>query len=248
MRAKAEYAIGRLGGYRGLPKNFGPFPTKAGQHQMATSPATAARYYEYLSGSDRLLARARDFICPLAPIIRRIPRNALHLDIGCGRGFLLGAAAVEKNTQSIGCELSESAVVAAKRLTTSLATKSDCHVPDVVQASTPEQWPIGPFDVVTIVDVLHHVPPPDQPALLIAAARRVRPGGLLLFKDIAFRPRWKRAMSTLHDLIVAQQLVHFLPLDQSTTVLRLQGLDLVETERYAVLWYAHELALLHRPI
>jgi methylase of polypeptide subunit release factors len=65
----------------------------------------------------------RAFICPTGPILNRIPTNSTHLDIGCGRGLLLAAAAVERRTRSIGCDTSKRATIAAANLTASLAAE-----------------------------------------------------------------------------------------------------------------------------
>lgn len=52
-----------------------------------------------------------------------------------------------------------------------------------------------PFDLVVVVDVLHHVPDGDRAALLADAAALTAPGGLVAVKD------WERG-HTLSDLIV----------------------------------------------
>jgi 2-polyprenyl-3-methyl-5-hydroxy-6-metoxy-1,4-benzoquinol methylase len=214
---------------------------------MATLPTLGERRYHYMGGFDGRLARLRELICPLAPILRRIPRGATHLDVGCGRGILLVVAAVEKGTRSVGFDSSSHSVTAADRLCTRLTCTTRCERPTVVCAKARKAWPDGAFDVVTVVDVLHHIPVCDQPAFLAEVATHVKPGGLLIFKDMAMHPAWKRVLNTLHDLVVARQLVRYVPLQRVTAILCERGLELTETENYSALWYAHELALLRRP-
>jgi 2-polyprenyl-6-hydroxyphenyl methylase/3-demethylubiquinone-9 3-methyltransferase len=50
------------------------------------------------------------------------------------------------------------------------------------------------FDMVLLVDVLHHVPPAERTKLLALTAARLRPGGLLVVKD------WERGLNPAHLL------------------------------------------------
>jgi 2-polyprenyl-3-methyl-5-hydroxy-6-metoxy-1,4-benzoquinol methylase len=214
---------------------------------MSRQYVATEKPYGYFSGKEYWLARIRDFICPMAPIVQKIPERSTHLDIGCGRGVLLGVVTAERGTLSSGCEVSAAAVAAARCSLQRLASRLGCRAPNVVHTPSSHLWPPGPFDVVTIVDVLHHVAPTQQEVFLTAAARRVRNGGMLIFKDMALYPIWKRMMNTLHDLLFARQLVHYMSLDAVIALLRKEGLVLAETERYNALWYSHELAVLRRP-
>jgi hypothetical protein len=45
----------------------------------------------------------------------------------------------------------------------------------------------------------------DHAAVADALAQAVKPGGTLLIKDIAPRPRWKHKVNRLHDRIVARE-------------------------------------------
>ena len=58
------------------------------------------------------------------------------------------------------------------------------------------------FDGAFAVDVLHHVPAADHAALAAALKRALRPGGVLLVKDIARTPHWQHEFNRLHDRLV----------------------------------------------
>lgn len=55
------------------------------------------------------------------------------------------------------------------------------------------------WDAAIAVDVLHHVPDGDHHELAAALARALKPGGVLLVKDIARTPSWRHGVNRLHD-------------------------------------------------
>jgi SAM-dependent methyltransferase len=72
------------------------------------------------------------------------------------------------------------------------------------QSAAGGELPRGPFDVGSLIDVMHHVPPVEQQGLFAGAAKRVRPGGVF-YKDMRVKPRWKAWANRLHDLALARQ-------------------------------------------
>ncbi len=62
-----------------------------------------------------------------------------------------------------------------------------------------------------MVDMMHHVPVGIRKALFEAAIDRVAPGGVLIYKDMRRRPRWRAAMDQLHDLVLARQWINHCP-------------------------------------
>lgn len=95
------------------------------------------------------------------------------LDIGCGTGFLLERLA-ERGFSGIGVDLSpESVEITRARLAELGVAERLCA--EVGSAYDP---PGGPFDLVTITDVLEHL---EDPRACLAAARdRLAPGGVVV--------------------------------------------------------------------
>ena len=194
--------------------------------------------YEHATLLQRVLSVGRPYICPPRPLHEAIPPGSSVLDIGSGMGLLLvGLAKAGAIARGVGCDPNEKAVSVARQASgkmngaalTFLTTRSNDDIPD------------GPFDVVTVVDVMHHVPPAGQEAFFAAAVDRVRPGGLLVYKDMTQSPWWMNWGNRLHDLVLARQWIHYVSLETVKRWSSARGLSLVNEARYSRFWYGHEL-------
>lgn len=124
---------------------------------------------EFTSGRESLLSRVRELNFRL--IARRIetltPPGQL-LDIGTGAGVFL-AVMRRRGWQVAGLEPHRESARGLREV----------HGFDVREGTleeAPEDW--GPFDVVTMLDVIEHLP--DPAAALAQAGRLLRPGGVLV--------------------------------------------------------------------
>lgn len=200
----------------------------------------AVRLYAGVPGTVALLQRHRHRVAPVADVLRLVPAGSSVLDVGCGGGLLLNALAGAGAIRSgLGIDSAAAAIEAARRAAGNLPAGGVRPRFEVrpVQAGLPE----GPFDAVLLVDVLHHVPPADQEAAFRAAAARLAPGGVLVCKDMCARPLWRAGMNRLHDLLLARQWVHHVPVDRIDGWARALGMARVHASRRHVLWYGHDL-------
>lgn len=206
--------------------------------------ASAARLYVGGPRLARVFQRLRPRICPFEALLALVPAGARVLDIGCGSGLFLGLLAAHGRLGAgVGIDRDARALAVAGAMRATL--------PDPVALrfapGDAGDLPPGSFDVVALIDVLHHVPPAAQAAVLAGAAARVAPGGLLLCKDIARRPRWRALMNRLHDLLLARQWVHHPDGAALAAACAGAGLIVERRERIDRWWYAHELIVARRP-
>jgi 2-polyprenyl-3-methyl-5-hydroxy-6-metoxy-1,4-benzoquinol methylase len=199
----------------------------------------------------RLLQRWRVAVCPLEAVVDEVPRGSRVLDVGCGGGLLLGLLhQTGRLREGVGFDVSAPAIDVAQRMAARVqggGRGADARL-EFQRCRAEDDWPDGVFDVVTMVDVLHHVDPAAQRAFFERAAARVRPGGLLVYKDMAPRPRWRAWANRLHDLVMARQWIHEIDARDAESCARACGFAVSRAERINRLWYAHDLRVFEKAV
>lgn len=207
--------------------------------------ATARRLYEAAPRRARTLQSLRPFICPFEDLLKWIPPRGRVLDVGCGAGLFLGlVGSARPDVTGIGFDADASAIAAAEGM-------AGRHFPDgrirFEHSAVGDAWPQGPFDVVGMIDVLHHIPPAAQREVIAAAFAHVGPGGLFVYKDMADKPFFRAWWNRLHDMLVARQWIHYRPVGEVEAWLRGMGAEIVERSSRALGLYGHELIVAKRP-
>jgi 2-polyprenyl-6-hydroxyphenyl methylase/3-demethylubiquinone-9 3-methyltransferase len=136
-----------------------------------------------------------DWIDRIAPLAgRRV------VDVGCGGG-ILSEAMLAKGARVVGIDLSEKALAVARLHALEVGSSVDYRLipaEDLALASP------GEFDVVTCMELLEHVPDPQQ--TVRACAQLARPGGHVFFSTIHRNPK-----SFLFAIVGAEYLLRLLP-------------------------------------
>ena len=204
----------------------------------------AREYYSECPPAYRSLQTLRPRICPFAEIIAAVPKGARVLDVGCGGGvFLALLTHFDTTCTGSGIDTNPTAIAAAQEM--------QAHHPQGQALSfeslrIDQPWPKGPYDVVSMIDVLHHVPPGTWKDVICMAAERVQPGGIFLVKEMASRPLWFALASKIHDLLVAREWIHLIPFDLMRGLAEGCGLTLETEQRIDMLWYRHELTVFRK--
>jgi 2-polyprenyl-3-methyl-5-hydroxy-6-metoxy-1,4-benzoquinol methylase len=148
---------------------------------------------------------ARLIVLPMGPLAAEFRRlDGRVLGVGSGHGLLARwLAELNPGVSVDGVDLDPDRVAIAAA-TEQRSPRVRLRVQDVRALDEREA-----FDAVAAVDLIHHVPLADHAALLEALARALKPGGTLLIKDVARTPRWKHAVNSLHDRLVAGESTTF---------------------------------------
>jgi 2-polyprenyl-3-methyl-5-hydroxy-6-metoxy-1,4-benzoquinol methylase len=186
----------------------------------------------------------RPYICPLHALIDFIPKNAALLDVGCGAGlFIALLARLGRIDSAVGFDADHRAICAAQSVARNLPNSArlcfeqqDVHAP----------WPAKCFDIVCLIDVLHHVPPWQHADLITVAAQHVSPGGIFLYKDMTRRPRWRAWANRAHDLLLARQWINYARINDVIRWATSAGLRLDQRGNLNMLWYGHEWCVFRR--
>lgn len=207
--------------------------------ERTASLAWAAELYRGQRGLKVALQILRPRICPFDAMIRALPEGSDVLDVGCGAGLFLGLAARSgKLRYGVGFDSDARALAIAQ----SLVLPSDSGARLVFRhLQVEDRWPEGAFDVVSMIDVMHHVPVSVRPKIFIAAAAALKEGGLFLYKDISAADRPRAFMNRVHDLVLARQWVTYSSAGDIRQMALAQGLAERSYEKIDLYWYGHDL-------
>ncbi|WP_405536425.1 class I SAM-dependent methyltransferase [Streptomyces sp. NBC_00075] len=110
-------------------------------------------------------------------ILRQLPRRyGRALDVGCGSGDLVRLLAARSTSSVLGVD-SDAAIIDRARELTSPAAPVTFAAVDAMTG-----LPEGPYEVITCVAAVHHLPYVDALALF---RRRLAPGGTLVVVGLA---------------------------------------------------------------
>lgn len=190
----------------------------------------------------------RPYICPFEAIIPHVRPGASVLDVGSGAGiFLAMLAGTLADLNGIGFDSSAVAIETALRMTDEAKLLAPKVKLRFLKLSAAEPWPEGRFDVVSLLDVLHHVHPAQQESVFKQAAQHLAPNGTLIYKDMADSPAIPAAMNRLHDLLLARQWIQYAPIQDVERWGRECHLTLSHSEDLSRLWYHHQLRVFRKP-
>ncbi len=139
-------------------------------------------------------------------LVRRwLPERARILDVGCAAGYFLRVAARDgHDVRGI-----EPSAAIAREAVRELG-EDRIHVGDLQTAPVERGFAPGAFDLITLWDVIEHVPDPQ--AMLARVRELLAPGGRLLLETQNVASRWARLLGRRwHHYKHEEHLYHFSP-------------------------------------
>jgi 2-polyprenyl-3-methyl-5-hydroxy-6-metoxy-1,4-benzoquinol methylase len=192
----------------------------------------------------RTMQRLRPHICPFEALLPLVPRRASVLDVGCGSGLFLGLLRYfDYGVNGFGFDSSRSAI----RCADAMAGRHGGGQLRFEWRPADREWPEGAFDVVSMIDVMHHIPRAFQHSAFRSAAERVAPGGMLLYKDMSDTPPLLAAANRLHDLAIAREWIHYVRIETVERWATSLGMTVEAPSSHRLLWYQHDLRVFGMP-
>ncbi|MHB9111736.1 MAG: class I SAM-dependent methyltransferase [Thermoleophilia bacterium] len=154
------------------------------------------RLYSGASRSVRAFLRCRVLLSDLEFIERHVSERGTIVDLGCGHGLFANLMTLRSTQRMVtGIDLDPDKIAVASE-TIGSRENIDFICADVFETNIPE------CDAITIVDVLYLLPQSEQLRILQECRRKLRKGGLLVWKAQERRPRWKFAWTWFQEMLV----------------------------------------------
>lgn len=155
-----------------------------------------------------------------------IPAGASYLDIGCGTGaLLLLAERLRQLRRATGLDPQ------ARSIAVATGANRAAHVEFHCTAEVPAAL-LADSEVISMIDVIHHVPPDGQLALLDHICRHAAPGARLIIKDLDPRPRWRALANRITDWLSTRSRVHYRSMGDVAAFLTANGFTVLQAEKW----------------
>jgi len=156
--------------------------------------------YDFLT---RMYARLRMILSPIVEIEGYVPKKGSILDLGCGSGIFANILSVGSPERKVfGVDLSVGRIKTARKL--SKGNPNLKFMTGDVNAT-----PFERFEIVTLVDLLHHMPYDEQDALVKKIYDKLDEDDVLIIKDLEKAPCWKYIFHYIQDSISCRARLYF---------------------------------------
>ena len=206
------------------PSHEGKAPVD-GSSAIRSVTDTYSDFAVWLYSKIRFLILRQPF---LDEIGQYLPRGGRILDFGCGFGlFSLYFALRAPSCHITGVDLNRRRIQHARDSAQKLGLSNvDYHEGSALEGREGEH-----FDAIYMLDLVHHLPAADVPEFLEKTRALLNPGGVLLLKDVADRPRYKMLFTLALDrLMVGREPIRYWPPAELTQLLEELGFS-VKTHR-----------------
>lgn len=179
----------------------------------------------------------------LEEIGQYLPQKGRVLDLGCGFGlFSLCYATLAPGRNITGIDLSAARIERARESARKLGLDNvHYEVANILEWERAEQ-----FNAIYLLDVIHHLPYDSVPQFLQKIRSLIAPGGRLIIKEVADRPRHKMLFALILDrLMVGMEPIRYWPPDELTQLVASLGFEVFHHRMTDILPYPHILYTAH---
>ncbi len=179
------------------------------------------------------LKTLRPFMCPFDIVLSHITNTNEKkiLDIGCGDCSFLLLINKYKNFKSLsGIDIN----ISEKTFNICKANNICVYKSNSLDVFNQEK-----YDVVTIIDVLHHIKIEERIYFIQGAFKLVKPGGQLVIKDMNDRPIFHALMNRIHDLIFARESINYFNFKELENYLESSDFNIIKRGKKIMFFYSH---------
>jgi 2-polyprenyl-3-methyl-5-hydroxy-6-metoxy-1,4-benzoquinol methylase len=193
---------------------------------------------------DQLKVHYRPLISPFDELINSLSNSESIFDIGCGSGQLaLLIAEFTKAKRIGGIEINETLVANADELLNEYRNRIDINFQIYDGKIIPNI--IGDYDVILLIDVLHHVPKEFQIKFLQEIFNKMNMGSHLIIKDINANSPFV-FFNKLHDLIFSQEIGNEVKLKSLAFEVNKIGFKILQSSKKQLYVYPHYTLILEK--
>lgn len=181
----------------------------------------------------------------LEEIGQYLPKDGKILDLGCGFGlFSLYFAALGPDRRITAVDLNAGRIEQASRSAAKLGLDNvEYTAMNVLDWASRED-----FDGIYFLDLVHHLPKDSVPVFLEKVRTLLKPGGVLVVKDVADRPYFKMLFTLILDrLMVGMEPIHYWPPAELARLLESLGFVVHRHRMTDILPYPHVLFIARLP-
>jgi 2-polyprenyl-3-methyl-5-hydroxy-6-metoxy-1,4-benzoquinol methylase len=186
---------------------------------------------------DKLKIKYRPVICPFDDLLKYISDKESLFDVGCGSGqFCLVAANFTGVKKLMGIEISESLIRNANSLSKNYGNNKEFIFKTFDGVNFPDA--IADYQLVFLIDVLHHVPSDKQVSFLQNIYNKMSPGAQLIYKDINAASPFVYC-NKMHDIVFAGEIGNEISNKKAKEILTEIGFKIKDNFTKQVFVYPH---------
>lgn len=186
---------------------------------------------------DKLKIKYRPIICPFDDLLSYVGENNAVFDIGCGSGqFCSLVAEFTKANKIKGIEISKRLVNNAIEINADLKEQKQLQFAVFDGRKLPDD--MKEYDVIYLIDVIHHVPQQYQNDFIAEIYNKMKKGATFVLKDINGAHPFV-VLNKLHDIVFAGEIGKEMKPKQVHHLLQNVGFSIVEEKKETIFIYPH---------